>query len=85
MLWFSVSEARAWCGNDNPLRGTLGQPMVTSGTLEAARAPVVARPMAGPSTTSEVHNMIRHNMHNMHMRTHNIPIYHLAAAQDLLW
>ena len=81
MLWFLVSEARAWCGNDNPLRGTLGQPMVTSGTVEAARAPVVARPMAGPSTTSEVHNMIKHNMH-----MHNIPIYHLAAAaQDLLW
>ena len=65
MLWFSVSEARAWCGNDNPLRGTLGQPMVTSGTLEAVRAPVVAT-NGGPNTASELHNMHdRHTWYNM--------------------
>ena len=65
MLCFSVSEARAWCGNDNPLRGTLGQPMVTSGTLEAVRAPVVAT-NGGPNTASELHNMHdRHTWYNM--------------------
>ena len=52
--------------------------MVTSGTLEAVRAPVVAT-NGGPNTASELHNMHdRHTWYNMVIYTYTL--YNIQGA-----